>query len=116
MTGGEEPIASASATDRVFSDVVIGFEPGVGGKAGRRGAAFDDMAQTPRRVSIVPRAFARRPAPRRRTHRAIRLSMGFGDRFRHEPAVLNMVGLLSNLTQEGSSVDVVLDAGTSDRG
>src|SRR4029077_18611932 len=47
MTAGEEPIASAQsyATDRVFGDVVIGFEPGVCGKAGQRGAASDDIAQ-----------------------------------------------------------------------
>ena len=47
MTAGEEPIASAQsyATDRVFGDVVIGFEPGVCGKAGQRGAASDDVAQ-----------------------------------------------------------------------
>lgn len=46
MAAGEEPVASSQgyAPDCVFGDVVVGFEPGVGGKAGQRGAALDDVA------------------------------------------------------------------------
>src|SRR5215831_21245398 len=35
----------SDAADGVFSDVVVGFEPGIGGKAGQRGAPGDDVAQ-----------------------------------------------------------------------
>jgi hypothetical protein len=47
ITAGEEPIASAEddAADGVFGDVVVGFEPGVGGGAGERGAPLDYVAQ-----------------------------------------------------------------------
>ncbi|SRR6266851_1694122 len=46
MTTGEEPIVSANgnAAHGVFGDVVVGFEPGVGGKARERGAALNCVA------------------------------------------------------------------------
>jgi len=47
MTAGEEPVASAEgdAAHRVFGDVVVGFEPGVGSEAGERVAPLDCVAQ-----------------------------------------------------------------------